>query len=367
MDKRVKENASVVTAAEESARASAESAQETADRFAGSVGAVVQNANAQINASKAQVDQAKTEVDETVTTVAQAVQTANQASASAQASATTVSTYGTRLTTVEDKARDNKASIDHLDIETLDLYDRDANNVKLHYDHEQVMTGGLKVGGHDLTKAVTTDVYQTITGRKDFENINISTSNGGFSMVNHSDPSTTSAPSSLCQNIIVHRANDDSINAMEQHIHNTDGSKWYQYALTAQNGNHRTVLVNGCDSNGNALTSSNVLVTRGDVSATDGTTNNLVHTIGNESVSGTKTHFVDVNNTTYLRHVIRNQPTIASTGLNRSAIIGEIIASDESVLAQIVLGRNTQGKSYCLLRLIDGNGVSKDITLGVND
>ena len=70
MDKRVKENTTVVTAAEASAQASAAAAQETADRFAGSVGAVVQNANAQINASKAQVDQAKAEVDEAVTTVA---------------------------------------------------------------------------------------------------------------------------------------------------------------------------------------------------------------------------------------------------------------------------------------------------------
>ena len=102
MDKRVKENTTVVTSAEASAKASAQAAQETADRFAGSVGAVVQNANAQINASKAQVDQAKAEVDETVTTVAQAVQTANNASASAQQSATTVEGYDTRLTAVED-------------------------------------------------------------------------------------------------------------------------------------------------------------------------------------------------------------------------------------------------------------------------
>ena len=102
MDKRVKENAVVVTSAEASAKASAQAAQETADRFAGSVGAVVQNANQQINASKAQVDQAKAEVDATVTTVAQAVQTANNASASAQQSATTVEGYDTRLTAVED-------------------------------------------------------------------------------------------------------------------------------------------------------------------------------------------------------------------------------------------------------------------------
>lgn len=101
MDKRVKENTTVVTSAEASAKASAQAAQETADRFAGSVGAVVQNANAQINASKAEVDQAKADVDATVTTVAQAVQTANNASASAQESAQTVAGYENRVTALE--------------------------------------------------------------------------------------------------------------------------------------------------------------------------------------------------------------------------------------------------------------------------
>lgn len=124
MDKRVKENTTVVTSAEASAKASAQAAQETADRFAGSVGAVVQNANAQINASKAQVDQAKAEVDETVTTVAQAVQTANNASASAQQSATTVEGYDTRLTAAESKN-------DQQDTAISELQTADSQNVKI--------------------------------------------------------------------------------------------------------------------------------------------------------------------------------------------------------------------------------------------
>lgn len=103
MDKRVKENTTVVTSAEASAKASAQAAQETADRFAGSVGAVVQNANQQINASKAQVDQAKAEVDAAVATMA---------------------TYDTRLTAVEDA---------------------DANNVKLHPSGDQHVTGTMYI------------------------------------------------------------------------------------------------------------------------------------------------------------------------------------------------------------------------------
>ena len=127
MDKRVKENTTVVTSAEASAKASAQAAQETADRFAGSVGAVVQNANTQINASKAQVDQAKAEVDETVTTVAQAVQTANNASASAQQSANTVATYDTRLTEAETKNAQQDTAIGAL--ETADTQNVKINNI----------------------------------------------------------------------------------------------------------------------------------------------------------------------------------------------------------------------------------------------
>lgn len=162
MDKRVRENASVVTAAEESARASAESAQETADRFAGSVGAVVQNANTQINASKALVNEAKSEVDATVAVVAQAVQRADNASASAQASAETVAGYGDRLTAVEDKAQGNKASIDHLEIETRDLYGRDAQSVKLSTDHIQVITDGLELRGTNKTPNTSVGEDDTI-------------------------------------------------------------------------------------------------------------------------------------------------------------------------------------------------------------
>lgn len=170
MDKRVKENASVVTSAEASARQSAQSAQETADRFAGSVGAVVQNANAQINASKAQVDRAKAEVDETVTTVAQAVQTAegavttaNAASASAQQSAQTVAGYNTRLTTAEGEIDTLQSDLNSVtlrvqtaegDIVTIQgrvtaLETADGQNVKINRinDYALGLTGNQKASG----------------------------------------------------------------------------------------------------------------------------------------------------------------------------------------------------------------------------
>lgn len=156
MDKRVKENAVVVTSAEASAKQSAQAAQETADRFAGSVGAVVQNANAQINASKAQVDQAKAEVDSTVTTVAQAVQTANNASASAQQSATTVATYDTRLTAVEGDVNEVTLRVTTAEGEIVTIQGRvtaletaDGQNVKIDRinDYAVGLTGNQDVNG----------------------------------------------------------------------------------------------------------------------------------------------------------------------------------------------------------------------------
>ena len=148
MDKRVKENTTVVTAAEASAKQSAQAAQETADRFAGSVGAVVQNANAQINASKAQVDQAKAEVDETVTTVAQAVQTANQASASAQQSAQTVAGYEDRLSNVELRVTTAEGDIVTIQGRITALETADGQNVKL--------TGNASVYGRKAFNAIST-------------------------------------------------------------------------------------------------------------------------------------------------------------------------------------------------------------------
>ena len=267
MDKRVKENASVVTAAEESARASAESAQETADRFAGSVGAVVQNANAQINASKAQVNEAKAEVDATVTTVAQAVQTANNASASAQASAQTVAGYEDRLTAVEDKAQGNSADIQHLEIETRDLYDRDANDVKL--DGPQTITGAKTFNvAHDpiIIKAPNIDGNTTPSNNL-YSEIDVRDSSGreiGYFIRRHQSNGDANI-GMVCKHTRLGLSAD--ISAFVDHDGNT-----YGIAPTP-----------------NDSAPSNAIVTKANVMSTDGKLNNLVHTIGTESIDGIKT------------------------------------------------------------------------------
>lgn len=225
MDKRVKENAVVVTSAEASAKQSAQAAQETADRFAGSVGAVVQNANAQINASKAQVDQAKAEVDATVTTVAQAVQTANQASASAQQSATTVEGYDARLTTAEG------------DIDALQT--ADTNNVKLKPAGDQHISGTLFIDAWNMYGPQQLKLRGT---QKDgWKQIGISDSQGDVNKI---------------------QMNRDEFQLV--------GDKVY-----------RNTVPSGADSRS--------IVNKAYVESTDGVTNNLVHRTANEKVDGIKT------------------------------------------------------------------------------
>ena len=245
MDKRVKENTTVVTSAEASAKASAQAAQETADRFAGSVGAVVQNANAQINASKAQVDQAKAEVDETVTTVAQAVQTANDASASAQQSATTVATYDTRLTAVEDA---------------------DTQNVKI-------------------------DGAQTIIGDKTFKNVTITTSTG-----NYNGGMVIRVPDSLSTTDIITAKNNNSASILNLRLIKDDTSTSFMTMIRTPSNQQKYTVFQVNDDGTQVLRGpgpysgapSDSYVTKGYVESTDGETNNLVHRTANETISGTK-------------------------------------------------------------------------------
>lgn len=231
MDKRVKENTTVVTSAEASAKASAQAAQETADRFAGSVGAVVQNANAQINASKAQVDQAKAEVDATVTTVAQAVQTANNASASAQQSATTVEGYDTRLSAAESKN-------DQQDTAIGELQTADTNNVKLRPAGEQHISGTLFIDAWNMYGPQQFKLRGTQTDG--WKHIGISDSQGDVTKI---------------------QMNRDETQLV--------GDKVY-----------RNTLPSGADSRS--------IVNKAYVESTDGVTNNLVHRTADEKVDGIK-------------------------------------------------------------------------------
>ena len=244
MDKRVKENTTVVTSAEASAKASAAAAQETADRFAGSVGAVVQNANAQINASKAQVDQAKAEVDETVTTVAQAVQTANQASASAQQSANTVATYDTRLTAVEDA---------------------DTQNVKL--DTNQIITG------HKKFVQLSTAGIPLEAERK---------GNGAGVSVTQTDQKMTDAGVQYYSGMYIYDGNGNRVGGWYP-VKEDNNRTTLRMRHNSTNGETRELVVDG------DFIMSNSMVSKRYVESTDGVTNNLVHKSADETVNGFKT------------------------------------------------------------------------------
>lgn len=254
MDKRVKENAVVVTSAEASAKQSAQAAQETADRFAGSVGAVVQNANAQINASKAQVDQAKAEVDATVTTVAQAVQTANQASASAQQSATTVETYDTRLTATESKN-------DQQDTAIGALQTADAQNVKL-------------------------STSQTITGNKTFTKTMFMRRNFNFDATagdqwgGEIQMNSGNTRVGVVENF-VSKGNLDLQLFSQNPVSNKYGSMGIHLSRDG-----KTNYCFGFNPTANAP--SNAFATKAYVESTDGVTNNLVHRTADESINGYK-------------------------------------------------------------------------------
>ena len=268
MDKRVKENTTVVTAAEASAKQSAQAAQETADRFAGSVGAVVQNANQQINASKAQVDQAKAEVDETVTTVAQAVQTANQASASAQTSAQTVQGYDDRLTAVE-----TKNSQQDTDISALQT--ADTHNVKLE-------------GG------------QTISGQKTFsDDIILKHSSTPIYIVRNDVASTTSPTTATDFGYTFRDKDNKETGTIFQHIGTDKNSYLCARTKSWATGSRKDceiTLINNADGSRYVTVSptttvtapSNAIVTKGYVESTDGETNNLMHRSANESINGYK-------------------------------------------------------------------------------
>lgn len=257
MDKRVKENTTVVTSAEASAKASAQAAQETADRFAGSVGAVVQNANARINASKAQVDQAKAEVDETVTTVAQAVQTANNASASAQQSANTVATYDTRLTETETKNTQQDTAISALQT-------ADGQNVKL--DTNQVITG------HKKFVQLSTAGVPLEAERK---------GNGAGLSITQTDQKMTDAGVQYYSGMYIYDGNGNRVGGLYP-VKENDNRTTLRIRHNNTAGETRELVVDG------DFILSNSMVSKGYVESTDGETNNLVHRTANERIIGYK-------------------------------------------------------------------------------
>ncbi len=114
------------------------------------------------------------------------------------------------------------------------------------------------------------------------------------------------------------------------------------------------------------------LVTANWVSQTGaGSPNNLVHKSGSETLNGTYTYTGQIISSR--RQNQQNITTIA-TDIASVSSVGTywnypIIfrAADLTELGHLTFGRTGAGKSYLTLTLIDSNGVSKTITLGVND
>ena len=353
MDKRVKENTTVVTSAEASAKASAQAAQETADRFAGSVGAVVQNANAQINASKAQVDQAKAEVDTTVTTVAQAVQTANNASASAQQSATTVQGYDDRLTAVE-----TKNSQQDTDISALQT--ADTNNVKLRADYQQNLTGALVFNGAD--KIIVKDAL-----------------NFGKSItIRHSDVELGQSPANVryWNELIGLDKNGKTRWQIEyDHLNNgdanltlnllkNDASTKSGITITKRNNviiPQVTNLPQGAPST--------AIVNKAYVESTDGATNNLVHRSATERIGGEKDFTGLIKRITGLLEdpTSYTENTAISMNTNNDKDIGSIMVASSSTHNYTIMKVHQKGSNnYCKLFIRINSEGRSDLIMETN-
>lgn len=111
------------------------------------------------------VERSETALTEATVALAEAsaaVAAANNASNQAQTAATTVAGYNTRLTAVEVQAATNKSDISQLDVETQDLYDRDAQSVKLSADHIQVIAGGLDLRGTNRSPNTSVGADDTV-------------------------------------------------------------------------------------------------------------------------------------------------------------------------------------------------------------
>ena len=114
------------------------------------------------------------------------------------------------------------------------------------------------------------------------------------------------------------------------------------------------------------------LVTANWVSQTGvGAPNNLVHKNGSETLNGAYTYTGQIISSR--RQNQQNITTIA-TDIASVSSVGSywnypivFRAADSSELGHMTFGRTAAGKSYLTITLIDINGVSKTITLGVND
>ena len=103
----------------------------------------------------------------------------------------------------------------------------------------------------------------------------------------------------------------------------------------------------------------------------DTSPNNLLHKNGNETKTGDLTFKDKIismrnHNNPNITCICSSIPDIHS--IDASWVYPIIFrANDLSELGHLTFGRNSNGKSYLTLTLIDSNGISKTIMLGVND
>lgn len=139
-------------------------------QFFSKINEIVGQLSGTVERSETALEQATVALVEASTAVTEA----NTASAAASTAASTVAGYNTRLTAAESGVAANAANIGQLDIETQDLYDRDANSVKLSADHVQIVQGGLDLRGTNRAPntAVGTDDTQMANGHRVVQELN---------------------------------------------------------------------------------------------------------------------------------------------------------------------------------------------------
>lgn len=160
--------------------------------------------------------------------------------------------------------------------------------------------------------------------------------------------------------------------------------KAYTHAGQSQG---ETAVVNGIDANSIGLRDANgrmqgadpaagatdkTLVTANWVSQTgNGAPNNLVHKNGSETLNGIYTFKGQIISSRgqNQQNITTIATAIPSVSFTEASWHYPIIfrADDLSELGHLTFGRTAAGKSYLTLTLIDSNGTSKTITLGVND
>ena len=100
---------------------------------------------------------------------------------------------------------------------------------------------------------VRTTGNQQIDGLKSFSSPAVKAPVAGVDFINLMDQGSNVRPAELSQALIAIRAKDDSVNALIQIIHNSDGGKWLQISFTGENGTTNTYVICGINADGSNI------------------------------------------------------------------------------------------------------------------